>query len=263
MKKSIIFIISLAICFVNSLSFAKDRCIDHLPTIRMYSLQYLGLDYPYWYNVGCAQAESSCRSDIISFDGGIGLFQLTPSTGITKEISKYISIDPYNSESNIRAQSYYLSRIVNNHFKSGPKTIGNSKYPFNPQEHIDTCGLHLADVYRFYNSGYWFFAESKLNYGPRITPFDDYRYVYWLTFSEILNKTKMVCSNNEMAVRSVRAGTCVGGKYLSFPQVSYSYPVKIWNYAQPYKGISDGQWSFWYIESDKKLTAVFPLRDCK
>lgn len=216
---------------------SKDRCIEYLSEIRSASIKYLGLGYPYWYNVGVAMTESSCRGNIASFDGGIGLFQLTPSKGITEEISKHIPVDPYNTESNIRAQAYYMYRIINTHFKQGNMTMGKSKYKFNPKEHVEQCGLRLADVGKFYNSGYWFFAEANIG-------------------------STLDCSNNKMAAKSVRGGTCVGKQYLSFGKTSYSYPIKVWKYSQPYKGITDGTWSYWYNDSDKVLTVEFPVNLC-
>jgi hypothetical protein len=233
--KTLMIIITFLLTFANSI-YAKDRCLEYIPTIRQYSLQYIGLDFPYWYNVGCAATETSCRADLISFDAGIGLFQLTPSTGITKEISKYLPVDPFNTESNIRAQAFYIHRIITVHFKSGKKTVGQSKYPFDTNKHVGVCGLNLSDVYKFYNSGYWFFGEANIG--------------------------SLVCSNNEMATKSVRGGTCVGKQYLSFPQISYSYPTKVWNYSTPYKGLSDGPWRFWYTDTDKKLTVQFPTKKC-
>ena len=220
---------------VKTNTVGDGRCNDYKPDIRKYALQYIGLDYPYWYNVGCAMAESSCRGNITSFDGGIGLFQLTPSTGITSEISKYIPVNPHNVESNIRAQAYYVHLILSKHFKSGEMTF-KSKYKINPSKHVENCGLNLADVYRFYNSGYWFFHEANIN--------------------------SLSCSNNDMSKKCVRGGTCAGKQYLSFCQISYSYPIKIYKYSEQYKVGSDGTWKFWYTASDTTLKTQFPLKTC-
>lgn len=216
----------------------KDRCSEFLPEIRASAIKYLGLDFPFWYSIGCAKAESGCKSNLISFDNGVGLFQLTPSTGIVKDIEKYsgLIIDPFNIESNIRGNAIYMKMIIEKHFTSGDGTVGNSKYPFNPKKHVEKCGLNLADVYKKYNGGVWFFAEA--------------------------NRNGLVCSNNEIAEKCVRGGVCVGKQYLNFCQVNYSYPIKVYNYAQPYKGLSDGKWKYWYIESDRVLTVSFPSRSC-
>jgi len=213
----------------------KDRCSEYIPDIRAAAIKYLGLGYPYWYNIGVAMTESSCRADRTSFDGGIGLFQLTPSTGVVKEVSKYIPVNPYNTESNIHAHAYYIHRIISVHFKQGDMTLRGRK--FNPKTHVETCGLRLADVYGHYNSGSWRFAEAAI--GPTIA-----------------------CSNNDMAARCVRDGTCVGKQYLSFCEISYTYPIKVWNYTKPYKMITDGAWLYWYAEGDKVLTVKFTKKPC-
>jgi len=53
MKKIIqlfIFIFLFTLLLSNILH-AKDRCQDFIPDVRQYSIQYLGLQYPYWYNI--------------------------------------------------------------------------------------------------------------------------------------------------------------------------------------------------------------------
>ncbi|MFA5395337.1 MAG: hypothetical protein WC346_04885 [Methanogenium sp.] len=217
----------------------KDKCSEFLPEIRSSAIKYLGLDFPWHYNVGCAITESSCISNLISFDKGVGIFQLTSSTGIVKDVEKYagIIVDPYNIESNIRAHAIYMKMIIEKYFTGGNSTVGNSKYPFNPKKHVEACGLLLSDVYKRYNAGVWFFAEAAIG-------------------------GKISCSNNEMAKKCVRGGTCVGKQYLNFCQVNYSYPIKVYNYAQPYKNLSDGNWKYWYTESDRVLTVSFPSRSC-
>lgn len=195
---------------------AKDRCLEYLPDIRTYTTMYNGLDYPWWYNVGCAITETSCRGNLISFDGGIGLFQLTPSTGITKEIAKYFPVDPYDTKSNIRAQSYYIMLIRTKKFKQITAKVYN-KYITHPLAYVTMCGENLADVYRFYNGGYWFFYESE--------------------------RGGFVCDNTTMRTFCVRGGTYTDKaktKWLSFCDVNYSYPDKVYKYSQPYKKGHDG-----------------------
>jgi len=169
-------------------------------------------------------AESNCRPDVISFDGGIGLFQLTPSTGITREISRYISINPHNVQSNIRGGIFYISRIINVHFQRESAKV-HKKYDVYPKKYVNFCGLNLSDVYRFYNGGYWFFYESSRKKGI------DY-----------------VCENREMFKYCVRGGTYTDKaktKWLSFCGVNYSYPEKVFKYSQKYKVGPDGI-RFWY-----------------
>jgi len=204
----ILIVVSL---FLVSKGYSGDKCDDFTSDVRSASIQYLGLGFPYWYNIGCMKTESNCKSSIVSFDGGIGLFQFTPSTGITAEIRRFIPIDPYNAESSIRAQAFYISRIKNAHFKETKMTI-HKKYVCHPSLYGEKCGLRLADVYRFYNGGYWFFYESE--------------------------RGNFACTNDEIRKFCVRGGTWVGtGKnkrWLSFCDVNYSYPEKIFKYAKPY-----------------------------
>lgn len=205
----------------------KDRCQEFIPDIRQYSLQYLGPTYPYWYNVGCAMTETTCRSNLVSFDGGIGLFQLTPSTGITIELSKYIPVNPYDAKSSIRAQAYYMYLIKDVKFKS--KSVTFRKHKISPKSYVEYCGLNLSDLYRFYNSGYWFFYESTRK-----------------------SNTKFVCSNDEMKKYCVRGGTYTDKaktKWLSFCDVSYKYPVSVFNYSKPYSNNLPDQMNYWYSKT--------------
>lgn len=220
--KKILLILLLLILPLSAI--AKDRCQDYLPDIRSYGIQYNGADYPWWYNVGCAITETSCRGDLISFDGGIGLFQLTPSTGIVAELSKYITVDPYDVQSNIRAQSYYIMLVRTKKFTIKSATVGKSKNPVHPATFVNKCGMNLADVYRFYNGGFWFFYESE--------------------------RGKFVCDNKEMKKYCVRGGTWTDKaktKWLSFCDVNYSYPEKVYNYSQKYRIGADGQ-RYWYVK---------------
>lgn len=234
-KILIVLIIILIILFNCKMSSAIDRCQEFIPDIRQYSLQYLGPTYPYWYNVGCAMSETNCRSNLVSFDGGIGLFQLTPSTGITKELSKYIPVNPYDAKSSIRAQSYYMFLIKDVKFKS--KSITFRKHKISPKDYVDYCGLNLSDLYRFYNSGYWFFYESSRK-----------------------PNTKFVCSNDEMKKYCVRGGTYTDKaktKWLSFCDVSYKYPTSVFTFSKPYSNNLPDQMNYWY--SGKKVIPKDPV----
>ena len=126
--------------------------------------------------------------------------------------------------------------IIEKYFKSGDMTI-KGKYKFSPKKHVEVCGLLLSDVYRQYNGGFWAMAEA--------------------TIGGVIS-----CSNNEIAAKCVRGGACWGKSWVSYCQVNYSYPVKIYNYAKPYKGLSDGNWRYWYIETDRVLTVSFPSKKC-
>lgn len=201
---------------------AKDLCQDYLPDIRSYGIQYNGLDFPWWYNVGCAITETSCRGNLISFDGGIGLFQFTPSTGVTAQVRKYIPLDPYNTKSSIRGQSYYIMMIRTMIFQKEKVLVGSNKRVGYPKKYVENCGSNLADIYRYYNGGYWFFVESELGKG--------------------------VCDNTEMKKYCVRGGVFTDKaktKWLDFCDVNYSYPEKVFKYSQKYRIGPDGQ-NFWY-----------------
>ena len=88
-----------------------------------------------------------------------------------------------------------------------------------PSKYVSKCGLNLADIYRFYNSGYWFFYESELG--------------------------GFECNNDEMKKHCVRGGVMISGRYLNFCDVSYSYPHRVYESAQKYK-IGNDNIRFWY-----------------
>jgi len=203
-------IVSILLLLFSVAAEARDRCQDFLPDVRIQMIRYNGLNFPWWYSMGCMIKESSCRPDIVSFDGGIGLFQLTPSTGIVADIQKVFPVNPYNTESNIRAHAFYISKITNSYLKRN-KFKFKRKYEISPIEFTTKCGSNLSDIYRFYNGGYWFIYESKLA-NPTYT-----------------------CNQNEMFINCVRGGTWVGSKWLSFCQVNYSYADLVYKYSQKYK----------------------------
>jgi hypothetical protein len=221
MMKRSLFVLLLLLITVSA--YPKDRCQDYVPDVREASIQYLGLQYPYWYNIGIMIAESNCRPDIVSFDGGIGLYQFTPSTGVTAELERYIDINPSNPKSSIRAQAFYMSRIREVHFAKAKVSVGKGKNPAKPATFVSRCGSNIADTVRFYNGGYWFFWESELGGWD--------------------------CVNREMFKHCVRGGTYTDKKktkWLSFCEVNYSYPEKVYKYAQPYRRGEDGM-RYWYV----------------
>ena len=219
-----IIIIFLLILILSTAARAKDRCQDFIPDIRANAIRYLGLEYPWWYNVGCAMTETNCRQDLVSFDGGVGLFQLTPSTGILAVIGKEFPVNPYNAENNIRAQAFYISLIKDKYMKVKSTKFKN-KYQIEPLTFTNKCGSRLSDIYRHYNGGYWFVYESKLA------------------------DTTYACEQKDMQEHCVRGGTWVGTKnprWLSFCEVNYTYADKIYKASQKYKQGVDGI-GFWEI----------------
>lgn len=231
-KTKLIIIIAIIIfmiaVLIRNIAYGKDRCQDYLPEIRNAALLYLGPSYPYWYNIGCAINESSCRSNLVSFDGGIGIFQFTPSTGVTEELKRHgLSINPYDIDSSIKGQAFYIKIIKDNKMKVNKISIGKSKNPGYPAKFTENCGNNLADYYRFYNGGYWFVYESGRKN----------------------NHKSFICSNDEMRKYCVRGGTYTDKaktKWLSFCDVNYSYPEKVYNYGKKYSNGLPDQQRFWY-----------------
>ena len=87
-----------------------DRCQDYLPLVRNASIQFLGPNYPYHYNLGQLQQESRCRN-VVSFDMGRGLAQFMDGTA--KYVNKIYgtNLDPMNPEHAIKLQAMYMSQI--------------------------------------------------------------------------------------------------------------------------------------------------------
>jgi hypothetical protein len=89
---------------------AADRCSSFKREVRTAANRYLGIDYPWWYNLGQLKQESGCREGITSFDGGRGLSQFMPAT--EQECEKVLgSLNMYHATDAIKAQAYYLSKL--------------------------------------------------------------------------------------------------------------------------------------------------------
>jgi hypothetical protein len=186
----------------------------------MYAIKYFGMDYPYWYNVGCMKTESWCRSNLVSFDGGVSLYQLTPSTGVVKDIEKGLGrkINPYNLNDNIEGFTFYIHRLWSKNMEAGTITFRNTR--LYPGYYKNKCGKRLADMFQRYNSGVWHLYE--------------------------VSKADYCCDRNQAFEKCTRGGVVVGKQYISFCEVSYSYPVKVDKFSLPYKLFSDKkQWRFW------------------
>lgn len=227
----IVVLIFLILFSIRNTAHGLDRCQEFLPEIRNASMMYLGPTYPYWYNVGCAITETSCRSNLVSFDGGIGLFQFTPSTGVTAELKKYgMIINPRDVESSINGQAFYIKIIRDNKLQVEKILVGKGKNPAYPAKFTKICGKNLADYYRFYNGGYWFVYESGRK-----------------------GKNLFACDNKEMRKYCVRGGTYTDKaktKWLSFCDVNYSYPEKVYNYGRKYNNGLPDQEIFWFTEDE-------------
>lgn len=217
-----LFFIIVLICLLGiflSRAYGLDRCQEYITDVRIQHHKYLGPNYPYWYGLGKLRQESNCRADAVSFDGGLGIGQFTPSTGVGKEIEKEIpNINYLNPEQSIRASAYYTSRIIKVHFRRNEFKF-RGKSPINPRKYTEKCGLRLSDVYQYYNGGFWAIYEaSKTN----------------------------TCDRIEMRKNCTRGGVWVSGRYLNFCDINYSYPLQVYKFSQKYNpGGYSGDWGFW------------------
>lgn len=220
---SIVFILLLNIFFIALFFYsdakAADRCSDYIPDIRAAHIRYFNSNFPYHYGIGVMINESGCRADIVSFDGGIGLYQFTPSTGIVSEMKKDLpNFNPYNPEQSIRAFVLYERKLINN---MNIKNVNfKNKYKISPKDFKDTCGLRLCYIYTIYNGGLWIIKEWEAS-GRESCEFDN---------------IKKYCK---------RGGAYVGKRYLSFCDVNYSYALKVYKFSKPYKRIPDNEWVYW------------------
>jgi len=192
-----------------SVVYSLDRCEDYVQPIRTAYFKYFGVDFPYWYGVGCAKAESNCRQNIVSFDQGIGLFQLTPSTGIIKDIEKGLKerIDPYILKDNIKGHAYWMSYIWNKNMEL--KTIIVKGRVVNVQDYVARCGKKLSDMYIMYNGGWW--------------------YMYEASFTTSCDKQEIIkyCKRKKIPLKN--------DKILDLCEVNYSYADKIYKFSIPYR----------------------------
>jgi hypothetical protein len=88
-----------------------NRCWKHLPTVVRETRYFLGVDAPAHYFMGQIEQESGCNEGITSFDGGMGLGQLMPTTARELQ-AKYkelreLEFNPYDPHWNIRAMILY------------------------------------------------------------------------------------------------------------------------------------------------------------
>lgn len=182
-----------------------------------------GLGFPYHYSIGTMIAESGCRATIVSFDGGIGCFQFTPSTGIIKEVEKGLGIpfDPRNTSHSIRAYSYYIHKIMTKDLENNKVYFSKVKKNIYPKSFKKKCGAKLKYIYMMYNAGYWLVYEFEKGNSK----YCDLDYI------------KQFCG---------RSGTFTPqGKWLSFCEINYDYPNKIKKYAEPYRVAKDSpKWKF-------------------
>lgn len=89
---------------------AVERCKQYIPEVRKWSSHYLGLSWPWHFNLGQLEQESSCRTDVTAFDGGQGIAQFMPSTERLAEKSLG-PLNLYNPSHSIKAQAWLLATL--------------------------------------------------------------------------------------------------------------------------------------------------------
>ena len=211
-------LVNLFFVFIYNV-YAIDRCADFIPDVRSAHTRYFGSGFPYHYGIGVMINESGCKPNIVSFDGGIGLYQFTPSTGIVKEMkSEFPNFNPSNPEHSIKAFVFYEKKLIKN--MNIKHIYFKNKYHVYPKEFIDQCGNRLCYIYMIYNGGLWLLKEWEAS-GRKSCEFDT---------------IKDYCK---------RGGAQVGNRWLSFCDVNYSYSLKVYKFSKPYKRMPDGEYLFW------------------
>lgn len=220
MLKKIIFFLVLILLFLITYVFAVDRCVQYKQEARKQMMYYWGSDFPYWYALGIAKTESFCRADIKSFDGGEGLFQFTRSTGINSEIEKELipNFNPNNAKQSIQAFAYYTTKIKKRMHIERMSFRKKGQFIY-PKKYIDKCGFKLGDMFQIYNGGVWLIREFE-------------------------EGKSLFCERQEIKMFCLRGGTTYKGKYISFCDVNYSYPDRVYNNSLPYKEWNDKKWKY-------------------
>lgn len=106
----LVFLLSFILWFMGKEARPSDRCQQYAHTVRVNHFKYFGINYPYHYGMGQLRQESSCRSNITSFDAGRGIAQFMPKTEkyCEQHIGEFNPMNPYQA---IRAQAWYMSQI--------------------------------------------------------------------------------------------------------------------------------------------------------
>jgi len=214
---SILFVIFIVL--LTGSAWGVDRCVEFVQPVRSQSVKQFGYQFPYWYHLGVMVNESACRPDIISFDGGIGLYQFTSRTGVLKDIESGLheKVNPSNPDSSIRAYVYYIAQIIRR--LTDTEKLNFKGVVIYPKKYEEACGLRLADVFQVYNGGLWLIKEYQA--------LGD-------------------CNRDKIKSGCKRGGVYVGKRWLSFCETNYSYPTKVYRYSQKYRqGKTDGAYNYW------------------
>lgn len=119
----------------------KDQCGFLVTSVKEASERYIDAEFPFWYNVAVAKAETNCKWRIgADGHGSIGYFQLTP-----KFLDSYLrplfpDYDKPYSEQHVEAAVYYIGLL----WKSNPTWLRK-----------------LWITYQRYNGGNWVLIECK------------------------------------------------------------------------------------------------------
>jgi len=211
-------ILIILILLFPAISQAVDRCQQYTQEARKQMTYYWGSDFPYWYAIGVAKTESFCRADIRSFDGGEGLFQFTRSTGINAEIEKELipNFNPNNAKQAIRAFAYFSTKLKKRMQIERMKFRSTYIYP---KRFVDKCGFRIGDMFQIYNGGVWLIREFEAG-------------------------KSVFCKREDIRLFCLRGGVTVNNRYISFCEVNYTYPDRVYKNSLPYKMWEDKKWAY-------------------
>jgi hypothetical protein len=121
-------------------SYVQKQCGPLVDPVRKSHQATLGIDYPYWYSVSQAYAESSCRW-IVSRDGhgSVGYFQLTPKFLDPVLRAPFPNYTVPNHPHHFYAVAYYMKILHNRQ---------------NPTD-------RLWITFQLYNGGGWVLKECR------------------------------------------------------------------------------------------------------
>lgn len=111
-KDSIIsFCLLVVLLFLPGVNHAQN-CIKLLPKVKSASEMILGIDYPWWYNLGQLETESNCiwRTSLDGW-GSIGYAQITPKWEGTM-LNKIFPLWKKESTDHFLAHAYLVKKYI-------------------------------------------------------------------------------------------------------------------------------------------------------
>ena len=176
----------------------KDRCNEFKTDVRIEHTKYFGSGYPWQYGLGQLRQESSCRADSTAFDLGQGVAQFMPKTSEYIQSLMGEKLNPYNPQSAIRMQAFYMYRIHTKEnwtdklwisyqiYNSGRTVLYNeykragvldwSKMKNNCKRKI--VKLPNGNLLDFCQSGYDY-SQKIYKYGNQYNPLPSSSFKYW------------------------------------------------------------------------------------